>query len=159
MGSLMWDVSSLRAKVRELLEKHSADVGMTLGQLTSSQLTTARSSTTKETLRKFLDENGISSSHTLPARTSARQVSTGTSASLAEKNRHKMLSDSLSDYYRLRAQESQSRTQSVKSEQQSALLLSTYNLISSGIVPASVLDCGSQDYHSCSQPSTSSHDW
>lgn len=155
----MWGVSSLRAKVRELLEKRSADAGMMPGQLTSSRQTTDQSSTTKEMLRKFLDERGISSSRTRHAPTSARLGSTGTSEIPAATFAQLMLYSSYDDCLMPRALASQSKTQSGELEQLSAPLHSTFSLTSSDTTPVSAQDCGSQDCHFCSQLSTSSHDW
>lgn len=158
-GVLMWGVSLLRAKVRELLEKRSADAVIGPGQLTSSRRTTGRYSTTKEMLKKYLDENGISSSRTRHALTSARPGSTGTSEIPAATFAQLMLYNSYDDCLTPRALASQSKTQSGELEQLSAQLHNTFSRTSSGTTPASAPDSGSQDYHSCSQPSTSSHDW
>ena len=155
----MWGVSSLRVKVREWYAKRSADTGTKRGQLTSSRQMTGQSSTTKETLRKFLDEHGISSSRTRHALTSARPDSTGTSEIPPATFAQLMLYNSYDDCLTPRALASQSKTQSGELEQLSAQLHNTFSRTSSGTTPASAPDSGSQDYHSCSQPSTSSHDW
>ena len=155
----MWGVSSLRVKVREWYAKRSAGTVIGHGQPICSQQTTDLYTTFKEMLETYLTGSGISSSRTRHALTSARPDSTGTSEIPDATFAQLMLYNSYDDCLTPRALASQSKTQSVELEQLSAQPHSTYSHTSLGTTQASAQDCGSQDYHSCSQPSTSSHDW